>query len=68
MLSAKIDQGLTATATFRLLYAFVVIEHLSRRLIHRHVTTDPTAAWTLQVREAIGLEEGYEYLIHDRDL
>jgi putative transposase len=67
-LSAKIDQGLTATATFRLLYVFVVIEHRSRRLIHCNVTAHPTAAWTLQqLREAVGLEERYEYLIHDRD-
>jgi hypothetical protein len=64
----KIDQGLTATATFRLLYVFVVIEHRSRRLIHCNVTAHPTAAWTLQqLREAVGLEERYEYLIHDRD-
>ena len=56
------------TATFRLLYVFVVIEHHSRRLIHCNVTAHPSAAWTLQqLREAIGLEEQYEYLLHDRD-
>jgi transposase InsO family protein len=25
------------------------------------------AAWTLQLREAIGFEERYQYLLHDRD-
>jgi transposase InsO family protein len=46
----------------------VVIEHCSRRLIHCNVTAHPTAAWTLQqLRESIGLQEPYEYLLHDRD-
>ena len=62
------DFFLVVTATFRLLYVFVVIEHGSRRLIHYNVTAHPSAAWTLQqLREAIGLEERYEYLLHDRD-
>jgi putative transposase len=56
------------TATFRLLYVFAVIEHHSRRLIHCNVTAHPNAAWTLQqLREAVGREERYEYLLHDRD-
>jgi hypothetical protein len=47
---------------------FVVIEHHSRRLIHCNVTAHPSAAWTLQqLREAVGFEERYEYLLHDRD-
>jgi putative transposase len=62
------DIFVAVTATFRLLYVFVVIEHHSRRLIHCNVTAHPSAAWTLQqVREAIGLDERYEYLLHDRD-
>ena len=56
------------TATFRLLYVFVVIEHRSRRLLHYNVTAHPSAAWTLQqLREAVGYEERYRFLIHDRD-
>jgi putative transposase len=59
---------LAVTATFRSLYVFVVIHHASRRLVHFNVTEHPTAAWTLQqLREAIGEEEGYRYLLHDRD-
>jgi len=62
------DFFVAVTATFRLLYVFVVIEHHSRRLIHCNVTAHPSAAWTLQqLREAVGLEERYEYLLHDRD-
>jgi putative transposase len=62
------DFFVAVTATFRLLYVFVVIEHHSRRLIHCNITAHPSAAWTLQqLREAIGFEERYEYLLHDRD-
>ena len=46
----------------------VVIEHHSRRLIHFNVTAHPTAEWTRQqLREAVGYEERYAYLLHDRD-
>jgi putative transposase len=56
------------TAAFRLLYVFVVIEHRSRRLVHCNVTAHPTAGWTLQqLREAVGLDARYAYLLHDRD-
>jgi transposase InsO family protein len=62
------DFFVAVTATFRLLYVFVVIEHHSRRLIHCNVTAHPSAAWTLQqLREAIGFEERHQYLLHDRD-
>jgi putative transposase len=56
------------TATFRLLYVFVVIEHGTRRLARVDVTAHPSAAWTLQqLREVVGLDHAYRYLIHDRD-
>jgi putative transposase len=39
-----------------------------RRLIHYNVTAHPSAQWTRQqLREAIGYERRYKYLIHDRD-
>src|ERR1700675_3290705 len=41
------DFFVAVTATFRLLYMFVVIHHGSRRLLHFNVTTHPTADWTL---------------------
>lgn len=56
------------TNTFRLLYVFIVIEHRSRRLVHCNVKAHPSASWTRQqLREAVGYENRYEYLIHDRD-
>jgi uncharacterized protein with HEPN domain len=62
------DFFVAVTATFRLLYVFVVIEHRSRRLIHYNVTAHQSAAWTLlQLREAVGYEERYRFLIHRRD-
>jgi putative transposase len=62
------DFLVVVTATFRLLYVFVVIEHHSRRLVHYNVTAHPTAGWALQqLRAAVGLEKRYEYLLHDRD-
>lgn len=62
------DFLVAVTSTFRVLYVLVVIEHHSRRLIHFNVTAHPTAQWTRQqLREAVGYEERYEYLLHDRD-
>jgi hypothetical protein len=56
------------TATFRLLYVLIVIEHQTRRIVHCNVTTHPTAAWTLQqLREAIPSDHRYRFLIHDGD-
>src|SRR5258705_6508724 len=62
------DFLVAVTATFRLLYVFVVIEHGRRRLAHVGVTNHPTADWTVQqLREVVGDEGAHRYLIHDRD-
>ena len=63
------DFFVAVTATFRMLYVFVVIEHGTRRLAHVNVTAHPSADWTLQqLREVIGDKDGRnKYLIHDRD-
>jgi hypothetical protein len=54
-------------ATFRILYVFVVNEHGARRLLHLNVTAHPTGAWILQqLREGLGYQARYRYLIHDR--
>ena len=59
---------MAVTASFRVLYIFVIIEHASRRLLHWNVTSNPTAAWTLQqLREAIASDHPYRFLVHDRD-
>jgi putative transposase len=62
------DFFITVTCSFRLLYVFVVMEHHSRRLIHCNVTAHPNAQWTRQqLREALGYQTQYGYVIHDRD-
>ena len=62
------DFFVAVTATFRLLYVFIVIEHGTRRLAHVNVTAHPSTGWTLQqLREVIGDAESHKYLIHDRD-
>jgi transposase InsO family protein len=62
------DFCVVVTATFRLVYVFVLMEHMTRRILHTNVTAHSTAAWTLQqLREAIPSEHGYRILIHDRD-
>lgn len=62
------DFFIAVTATFRLLYVFVVIEHASRRLVRVDVTAHPSAEWTLQqLREVVGFDDTHRYLIHDRD-
>jgi putative transposase len=62
------DFCVAVTATFRILYVFVMIEHASRRLLHVNVTGHPTAPWTMQqFREAIPADHTYRILIHDRD-
>jgi len=62
------DFCVAVTATFRVLYVFVIIEHARRRLLHVNVTAHPTAQWTIQqFREAIPADHTYGILIHDRD-
>jgi hypothetical protein len=58
------DFCVAATAPFRILYVFVVIEHASRQLIRLNATAHPTAAWTLQqLRETIPSDHGYRFII-----
>jgi putative transposase len=62
------DFCVAATATFRILYVLVVMEHATRRMIHVNATAHPTAAWTLQqLREAIPSDHTYRFIIHDHD-
>jgi transposase InsO family protein len=62
------DFCVVVTATFRLLYVLVVIEHATRRILHINATAHPTARWTMyQLREAIPADHTYRFIIHDRD-
>jgi transposase InsO family protein len=62
------DFCVVVSATFRMLYVLVVMEHASRRIVHLNLTNHPTAAWTLQqLREAIPSDHSYRFILHDRD-
>lgn len=59
---------ITVTASFRVLYVFVIMEVGTLRITPLNVTAHPTAEWTLQqFREVITGEKPYRFLIHDRD-
>ena len=50
------------------LYAFFVVEHGTRRVVHFGVTRHPTDEWTAQqLREATAFGERPKYLIRDND-
>ena len=65
---ASIDFFVVPTATFNLLFAFVVLHHERRRIVHFGVTTNPTAAWVAQqIREAFPWDTAPRHVIRDRD-
>jgi hypothetical protein len=51
-----------------LLWAWLVLAHDQRRILHFGVTAHPTAEWTpQQLREAFPWETAPRYLLRDRD-
>jgi transposase InsO family protein len=65
---ASIDFFTVPTATFRILFVFVVLSHARRRVVHFHVTEHPTQEWTMrQIREAFPWDSTPRYLLRDRD-
>jgi len=53
---------------FRSLFAFVIIEHKSRRVVHVGVTRSPTDPWVAQqLREATPYGQAPKYLIRDNE-
>jgi transposase InsO family protein len=65
---ASVDFFTVPTATFRVLFVFVVLLHDRRRVVHVNVTAHPTAAWTAQqLREAWPWDSAPRFVIRDRD-
>jgi transposase InsO family protein len=63
-----VDFFVVPTATFKLLYVFVVLDHARRRIVHVNVTDQPCARWTAQqVIEAFPYDTAPRYLHRDRD-
>ncbi len=63
-----VDFFTVPTATFRILFCFIVLRHHRRMVVHFNVTAHPTARWTAQqIVEAFPYDEAPRLLIRDRD-
>src|SRR5215469_12172776 len=66
--TVAIDFFTVPTATFWVLFVFVVLAHERRRVVHFGVTAHPTPEWTRQqMREAFPWDQAPRYLLRDRD-
>jgi putative transposase len=64
----SIDFFTVPTATFRVIYVFLVLDNARRKILHFIVTEAPTARWACQqIVEAFPWDTAPSYLIRDRD-
>jgi len=64
----SIDFFTVPSATFQVLFIFLVLAHDRRRLLHFNVTKHPSAEWTAQqIVEAFPWDTAPRYLLRDRD-
>jgi hypothetical protein len=64
----SIDFFTVPTATFRVLYVFLVLSNERRRIVHFNATESPTASWiSRQIIEAFPWNTAPRYLMRDRD-
>ena len=64
----SIDFFVVPTATFRVLYVFLVLEHERQRVVHFNVTEGPSAQWTgQQLVNTFPYDSAPKYVIRDRD-
>ena len=65
---ASADLYVVPTATFRLLFGFVILSHDRRRPVHFAVASHPTAEWTArQLVQAFPWDSAPRFLVRDRD-
>ena len=65
---ASMDMFVVPTASFRLLYGLLILQHARRELVWLSVTAHPNARWIAQqLTESYGWREAPKYLIRDRD-
>jgi len=56
------------TATFHVLFVFILLAYERRRIVHCNITEHPTAQWTAQhIVEAFPWDTAPRYLLRDRD-
>jgi transposase InsO family protein len=64
----SMDFFVVPTASFRVLFVFVILAHHRRRVIHFNVTAHPTSEWAAQqIVEAFPWDTAPRYLRRDRD-
>ena len=64
----SVDFFTVPTLRFQILYAFPVLAHDRRRIVHFGITAHPTAEWAVQqLREAFPWDTAPRYLMRDRD-
>ena len=62
------DFFVVPTATFAVLFVFIVLRHERRRIEHVGVTAHPTTAWVAQqIREVFPWDTAPRYIMRDRD-
>ncbi len=62
------DFFVSVTATFRVVYVFVVLDVGTRQIVHWNATEHPTAEWTAQqFRMVVSGDEPHRLVIHDHD-
>ena len=65
---ASMDLFVVPTASFRLLYGLLILQHGRRQIMWLGVTAHPTAEWiTRQLAEAYGWKEAPQYVVRNRD-
>jgi transposase InsO family protein len=65
---ASMDLFVVPTISFRLLYAFLILQHARRELLWLGVTAHPTAEWIAQqLTEAFAWRDAPRYVVRDRD-
>src|SRR5436305_8740794 len=65
---ASMDLFMVPTASFRLLYGLLILQHGRRQIMWLGVTAHPTAEWiTRQLAEAYGWKEAPQYIVRNRD-
>jgi putative transposase len=64
----SVDFFTVPTATFRIIYVFVILHHERREIVHFNATYHPSAEWTAQqLVEAFPFDTAPRYLLRDRD-
>jgi putative transposase len=64
----SVDFFTVPTATFRVLYVFIVLSNVRRRIVHFNMTDSPTPFWIgQQIVEAFPWDTAPKYFLRDRD-